>query len=181
MKVVETGLEGLIELYPTVYGDARGYFLESFRESLFQELGLQSDFVQDNESFSVKGTLRGLHFQKPPFAQGKLVRVITGKVLDVVLDIRPNSKTFGQHHTVVLNAEDRNQMYIPPGFAHGFAALEDSIFYYKCTDYYNKASEAGVLWNDPALNIDWEIEHPIISEKDALLPTFEALIANPAF
>ena len=181
MEIIETGLEDLIELQPKVFGDSRGYFFESFRKSLFKERGLEAEFVQDNESFSVKGTLRGLHFQKAPYAQGKLVRVITGKVLDIVVDIRPDSKTFGKHHKVVLNASDHNLMYVPPGFAHGFAALEDSIFSYKCTQYYNQAAENGILWNDPQLNIDWGVDHPIISEKDMVLPTFEELIVSKIF
>lgn len=181
MKIIKTGIEGLVELQPNVLGDSRGFFFESYRESMFKKYGLETGFVQDNESFSIKGTLRGLHYQKPPFAQGKLVRVLIGKVLDVVLDIRSNSKTFGQHHKVILDAEKHNQMYVPPGFAHGFAALEDSVFSYKCTNYYNKESEDGVLWNDPFLNLDWGIENPIISEKDLVLPTFAQLKANPSF
>ena len=178
MQIIETGFDGLIELQPKVFGDSRGYFFESFRESLFHELGLETHFVQDNESFSVKGTLRGLHYQKEPFAQGKLVRVISGKVLDVVLDVRPDSKTFGKHYKTILNAEDHNLMYVPPGFAHGFCALEDSVFFYKCTAYYNKEAEEGVLWNDPALEIDWGIQDPIVSEKDMVLPTFESVISK---
>ena len=181
MEIIETGFDGLIELQPKVFGDSRGFFFESYRESVFKEYSLETGFVQDNESFSVKGTLRGLHYQKAPYTQGKLVRVLTGKVLDIVLDIRSNSKTFGMHHKVILDAEKHNQMYVPPGFAHGFAALEDSVFSYKCTQYYNKASEAGVLWNDPELNIDWGLENSIISEKDLILPTFAALIADPSF
>ncbi len=175
MKIIETGLEGLIELEPKAFGDSRGYFFESFRKSLFQDLGLTSEFVQDNESFSVRGTLRGLHFQKEPYAQGKLVRVLTGRVLDVAVDIRPESRTFGKHHSVILSAKEHNMMYIPPGFAHGFVALEDSIFSYKCTQYYNADAETGILWNDPKLGIDWNIQQPIMSEKDKVLPTFESL------
>ena len=181
MEIIETGIEGLIELQPKVFGDSRGFFFESYRESAFKEYGIETGFVQDNESFSVKGTLRGLHFQKPPFAQGKLVRVLTGKVLDVVVDMRSTSKTFGQHHKVILDAEQHNQIYVPPGFAHGFAALEDSVFAYKCTNYYNKESEGGILWNDPLLGLDWGIENPIVSEKDMVLPTFAELKANPSF
>jgi len=181
MEITETGIKGLIELQPTVFGDSRGFFFESYRESVFKDHGIETGFVQDNESFSVKGTLRGLHFQKPPFAQGKLVRVLTVKVLDVVVDIRSSSKTFGQQHKVILDAEKHNQMYVPPGFAHGFAALEDSVFSYKCTNYYNKESEGGLLWNDPLLNLNWGIEKPIISEKDMVLPTFAELKANPPF
>jgi dTDP-4-dehydrorhamnose 3,5-epimerase len=181
MEIIETGIEGLIELQPKVFGDSRGFFFESYRESVFKEYGIETGFVQDNESFSVKETLRGLHYQKPPFAQGKLVRVLTGKVLDVVVDIRSSSKTFGQHHKVILDAEQHNQMYVPPGFAHGFAALEDSVFSYKCTNYYNKEAEDGLLWNDTSLNLHWGIDNPIISEKDMVLPTFAELKANPSF
>lgn len=166
MKVTETGFEGLLDIQPRVFGDDRGYFFESFREDTLADRGIAIDFVQDNQSYSVKGTLRGLHFQKPPFAQAKLVRVITGKVLDVVVDIRPGSPTFGQTYKKVLDASIHNMLLVPAGFAHGFAALEDSIFSYKCSNYYNKESEGGILWNDTQLNIDWEVEDPIISDKD---------------
>lgn len=181
MRIIETGFEGLFEIEPAVFGDQRGYFFESYRRELYFELGIREDFVQDNESYSVKGTLRGLHYQTGEYAQAKLVRVIKGKVLDVALDIRKDSPTFGKFHTVLLEAEKHNLFLVPAGFAHGFVALEDSIFFYKCSNYYNKASEGGILWNDPALNIDWGIENPIVSEKDKLLPNFAAYKEDPAF
>lgn len=166
MQVRQTAIEGLIELIPRVFDDERGYFFESYNKPLFASLGLPMEFVQDNQSFSVKGVLRGLHMQHEPFAQGKLVRVITGQVLDVAVDLRPDSPTFGQYETFLLDAKLANMAYIPEGFAHGFVALEDSIFSYKCTNVYNKASESGIRWDDPDLNIDWGISNPIVSEKD---------------
>jgi len=181
MKIIETGFEGLYELEPNVFGDDRGYFFESYRRNTFQELGIKDDFVQDNESFSVKGTLRGLHYQSTPHDQAKLVRVSRGRVLDVALDIRKESPTYGQHHTVLLEASRHNMFLIPAGFAHGFTALEDSVFTYKCSNYYNKESEGGILWNDPVLGINWEVSEPIVSEKDQVLPTFDAYTEAPAF
>ncbi len=181
MKIIDTGFEGLFELEPTVYGDSRGYFFESYRRNTFVDLGIKQDFIQDNESFSVKGTLRGLHYQRNPHAQAKLVRVTKGKVLDVALDIRKDSPTFGQHHTVLLDADKHNMFLIPAGFAHGFLALEDSIFSYKCSNYYNKEAEGGILWNDPKLDIQWNVESPIVSEKDQDLPNFAAYKAAPVF
>nr|WP_293842292.1 dTDP-4-dehydrorhamnose 3,5-epimerase [uncultured Arsenicibacter sp.] len=175
MQVRHTAIEGLIELTPRVFGDERGYFFESYNRPVFESLGLPMDFVQDNQSFSVKGVVRGLHFQNPPFAQGKLVRVITGKVIDVVVDLRPDSPTFGQHEKFVLDAKLNNMVWVPEGFGHGFVTLEDSIFSYKCTNVYNKAAESGIIWNDPDLQIDWEVENPIVSEKDLLLPTVRSL------
>lgn len=181
MKIIETGFEGLYELEPNVFGDKRGYFFESYRREVYQDLGIEEDFVQDNESFSVKGTLRGLHYQEGPHAQAKLVRVVHGKVLDVAVDIRKDSPTFGKHHTVLLEADRHNMFLIPAGFAHGFVALEDSVFFYKCSNYYNKTSEGGILWNDSQLNIDWGINDPIVSEKDQVLPNFAAYQESPVF
>lgn len=181
MKIIETGFEGLYEIESSVFGDERGYFFESFRKSTFESLGIRTDFVQDNESFSVKGTLRGLHYQKEPFAQAKLVRVALGKVLDVAVDLRAGSPTYGKHHTVILDAKRHNLFMVPAGFAHGFLALEDSVFSYKCSNYYDKASEGGIIWNDPDLNINWQIDNPIVSEKDKLLPNFEAYKNAPEF
>ncbi|AUD01999.1 dTDP-4-dehydrorhamnose 3,5-epimerase [Spirosoma pollinicola] len=166
MQVRQTAIEGLIELIPRVFEDERGHFFETYNKPLFVSLGLPMDFVQDNQSFSVKGVLRGLHMQNSPFAQGKLVRVISGQVLDVAVDLRPDSATFGQYETFLLDAKLANMAYIPEGFAHGFVALEDSIFCYKCTNVYNKGAESGIIWNDPDLNIDWGIANPIVSEKD---------------
>jgi dTDP-4-dehydrorhamnose 3,5-epimerase len=164
----DTGIKDLLLLEPKVFGDHRGYFLESFRQELFDELtGGHFAFVQDNESRSGKGVLRGLHFQRPPFTQGKLVRVVRGSVLDVALDIRRSSPTYGQHFAVELNEFNKLQLWIPPGFAHGFASLEDdTIFQYKCTNYYSPENEGAVLWNDAELDIDWKINDPIISDKD---------------
>lgn len=163
-----TPLPGLLVLRPQVFRDPRGWFLESFNARGFKEAtGLDTRFVQDNESLSSKGVLRGLHFQAPPFAQGKLVRVISGAVLDVCLDIRPESPTFGKHFALHLDGEAKVMLWIPAGFAHGFRTLEDgTVFSYKCTAYYEKNAERTILWNDPALGIDWGLEHPILSEKD---------------
>jgi dTDP-4-dehydrorhamnose 3,5-epimerase len=155
-------------LRPTVFRDARGWFLESFNEQKFEEVsGVIPRFVQDNESLSQRGVLRGLHFQAAPHAQAKLVRVIQGAVLDVCLDIRPKSPTYGQHFKVELSGEEKNMLWIPEGFAHGFRTLvDDTIFSYKCTAFYHPPSERAVLWNDPALGIDWGIDDPVISAKD---------------
>lgn len=172
MNVEKTFIEGLIVITPNVFADERGYFLESYNKKALEEY-LDVEFVQDNESCSQKGVLRGLHFQKPPHAQGKLVRVIKGSVLDVVVDLRKDSETYGKHYKHVLSGEHKEQLYIPAGFAHGFLVLEnDTIFSYKCTNYYNKASEASILWNDETLNINWQIENPIISEKDKIGQSF---------
>jgi dTDP-4-dehydrorhamnose 3,5-epimerase len=171
-------ISGLIEITPTVFQDPRGYFFESFHQVRFESAGIHEQFVQDNQSFSKKGVLRGLHFQKEPYAQGKLVRVFSGRVYDVALDIRPDSPTFGQHQSLILDAEKNNLLYIPPGFAHGFLALEDSVFMYKCTQYYNKESEWGIAWNDPELGIDWGLENPLVSEKDMQLPNFKTVLAT---
>ncbi|HLO46666.1 MAG TPA: dTDP-4-dehydrorhamnose 3,5-epimerase [Leadbetterella sp.] len=177
MQFRETKINGLIEITPRIFHDERGYFFETFSERLFRENVADVTFVQDNQSFSTKGVLRGLHLQKAPFAQGKLVRVISGKVIDIAVDIRPESPTFGQYESFLLTAEKQNMVYVPEGFAHGFATLEDAIFVYKCTNYYDKTSEAGIIYNDPALNIDWGIENPVVSEKDLELPTLEQLIS----
>ncbi|SEJ46551.1 dTDP-4-dehydrorhamnose 3,5-epimerase [Dyadobacter koreensis] len=175
MQIRETSIAGLVEIFPRVFQDDRGFFFESYNEELFKKLGLPTNFVQDNQSFSIKGVVRGLHFQNAPFAQGKLVRVISGRVLDVAVDIRPDSPTFGKHEVFELRSDTNNMAYIPEGFAHGFVALEDSVFSYKCTNVYNKGAESGLLWNDPDLGIDWGVENPIVSEKDIILPTFKAL------
>lgn len=178
MQVIQTDIDGLIELIPRVFEDERGHFFESYNKPLFASLGLPFDFVQDNQSFSTKGVLRGLHFQNEPFAQGKLVRVITGQVLDVAVDCRPESPTFGQYKTFLLDAKLANMAWIPEGFAHGFVALEDSIFSYKCTNIYNKQAEGGIRWDDPDLNIDWGITNPNVSEKDQILPTLRTLFPH---
>ena len=180
MLVKESPLRGLFILNPSVFEDERGYFFESFNSKLFAEkTGLIITFVQDNESKSQKNVLRGLHFQNPPFAQGKLVRVIKGSVLDVAVDIRKESTTYGKHIKQVLSEQNKTMMYIPEGFAHGFVTLEnDTIFSYKCTNYYNKESEECVLWNDKLLGINWEIEKPILSEKDQFGKNFSSFVSK---
>ncbi|WP_345948589.1 dTDP-4-dehydrorhamnose 3,5-epimerase [Mucilaginibacter sp. PAMB04274] len=176
MKVTTTAIEGLLIIEPRIFPDDRGYFYESFNKQKFAEAGITADFVQDNQSFSQKGTLRGLHGQADPFAQGKLVRVLQGRVLDVAVDIRKNSPTYGQHVTVELSGTNHLQFWVPPGFLHGFVTLEDNtIFTYKVTNFYNKESEIGVIWNDPKLAIGWGIDtkEVLLSPKDELLPSFE--------
>lgn len=176
MKVTETKLKGCFIVEPQKFEDSRGYFFESFNAARFNELtGTQTNFVQDNQSFSSYGVIRGLHAQEREFAQAKLVRVLQGKVLDVAVDARPGSATFGQHVTVELSAENNLQLFIPRGFLHGFSVLsETATFFYKCDNFYNKASEQGILYNDTALGIDWKVEmgKEIISEKDVILPVF---------
>lgn len=175
MEIIETHIKDLLIIKPKVFADARGYFFESYNEGVFKKNGIDTDFVQDNQSLSSTGVLRGLHFQAPPFAQGKLVRVITGAVLDVAVDIRKNSPTYGQHVAIELTEDNKTMFYIPPGFAHGFLTLKDNtIFSYKCTDLYHKESEGCVLWNDKNLNINWNFEHPILSEKDSLGTPFNS-------
>lgn len=178
MQIKETGFEGLIELIPNVYNDERGWFFEFYKESTLKQFGIKTIFPQENISFSQKGVIRGLHLQLPPFAQAKLATVISGSVLDVVVDLRKGSETFGKVNVCHLDSTRKNMLMVPEGFAHGFAALEDSIFFYKCSNVYHKASESGVLWNDPNLNIQWPLAEPIVSEKDMLLPTFEELLRN---
>jgi dTDP-4-dehydrorhamnose 3,5-epimerase len=174
MKTTKFDIEGLILIEPDVFVDDRGYFFESFSEKKFKDIGIDCKFVQDNESRSKKGVLRGLHFQNPPFAQAKLVRVVKGKVLDVAVDLRTNSPTYGKYVLVELSESNKKMFFIPENFAHGFVCLEDdSVFQYKCSDFYNKESEGGIIWNDRTLNIDWQIDfQPIVSEKDLLLPQF---------
>jgi dTDP-4-dehydrorhamnose 3,5-epimerase len=175
MQVRELEISGLLEIRPAVFRDNRGYFFESFNEEAFRAAGIESRFVQDNQSFSRSGVIRGLHFQNPPYEQGKLVRVITGHVLDVVVDIRKASPTYGQRVEVELHEEDPRFIYIPPGFAHGFSVLKDSVFHYKCTQGYQKSSESGIHPTDPDLNIDWRVSPALISEKDLELPPFSRL------
>lgn len=173
MEIVKTKIPGLLIVKPQVFEDHRGYFFESYNKEAFKNLGLYPQFVQDNESRSMKGVLRGLHFQKPPFAQGKLVRVIKGAVLDVAVDLRKSSPTYGQWEAVELNEYNKWMYWIPEGFAHGFVTLEDNtIFFYKCTNVYNKESEGSILWNDPDLKVEWNFDHPTLSEKDQQAPLF---------
>lgn len=178
MEVKETGLPGLVEIQPAVYPDDRGRFFEFYKEDVLKKHGISTNFPQENISVSKKGVIRGLHLQRPPYAQGKLVTVIKGKVLDVVVDLRQTSSTFGKVYYCLLDGEKHNLLMVPEGFAHGFAALEESIFHYKCTNVYNKAHEAGILYNDPDLKIDWQVSDPIISEKDQQLPTLKELLRN---
>lgn len=178
MKFIETPIDGLLIIEPTVWNDTRGYFYESYNKQLFSDAGINLEFVQDNQSFSQRGTLRGLHAQADPHAQGKLVRVIQGRVLDVAVDVRKNSPTYGQHYTIELSGENQKMFWIPPGFLHGFETLEDNtIFIYKVTGFYNKAAEIGVRWDDPDLNINWGLAHNeiILSEKDKVLPSLKDL------
>lgn len=171
MEIIETVLPGLLILQPDVYADERGYFMETFRSDFFKKIASDLTFVQDNESKSRANVLRGLHFQLPPFEQGKLVRVINGAVLDVAVDIRRNSATFGHWVALKITADNKKQMWIPPGFAHGFLTLEDNtIFAYKCTNYYDKNSERGIRWNDSRIGIEWDANDPILSAKDINAP-----------
>ncbi len=178
MEVTNIFIDGPLVLQPKVFYDERGYFYESYNKQAFEKAGITADFVQDNQSLSQKGAVRGLHFQAVPFEQGKLVRVIQGAVYDVVVDVRKNSPTYGKHFGIELTAENFTMFWIPPGFAHGFSTLKDNtIFSYKCTNVYNKQAEGGLLWNDVSLGINWEVEQPIVSDKDKLLPTFENFIS----
>ena len=174
MEIIKTPLNDCFIIKPTLFEDARGYFFESFnRQKFFQLTGMDIDFVQDNQAKSNYGILRGLHFQKGEHAQAKLVSVIKGKVIDVAVDMRPESSTYLQHVALELSEQNHLQLFVPRGFAHGYSVLEDNtIFFYKCDNYYNKASEGGVIYNDPALNIDWQLDPAamILSEKDVLLP-----------
>ncbi len=165
-------IEGLNIVKPKVFKDDRGFFMETYKEPDFIRAGINKHWKQDNLSFSVKNTLRGLHFQKPPFAQAKLVTVLQGSVLDVVVDIRKNSPTYGKHYKIKLSAEEPTWFFIPEGFAHGFVCLSETcLFYYKCSEIYNRDADTGIRWN--SLNIDWEIDNPIVSEKDKILPLFK--------
>ncbi len=176
MEVIKTHIKDLLVIKPKVFADDRGHFFETWSKAAFEKEGLDLNFVQDNQSLSAKGVLRGLHFQNPPFAQGKLVRVIKGAVMDVAVDIRKNSATYGQYFSLVLSGENKTSFWIPPGFAHGFITLEEgTIFTYKCTGVYNKESEGSILWRDKDLNIDWGVEKPIVSDKDGESPTFTTL------
>lgn len=178
LTVEKIAIEGPLILTPKVFYDSRGYFYEPFNLERFAQAGISQGFVQDNQSLSQKGTVRGLHFQAPPYDQGKLVRVVKGAVLDVIVDIRKNSATYGKWYAVELTEDNFVQFWVPPGFAHGFSTLADhTIFQYKCTNYYNKASEGGILWNDPDLGINWQTETPIVSEKDMELPLFKHFIS----
>jgi dTDP-4-dehydrorhamnose 3,5-epimerase len=166
-----TQINGLTIIQPRVYGDKRGFFMETYKKDEFMVNGIEYDFVQDNHSYSGKHILRGLHFQKEPFAQGKLVQVITGSVWDVAVDLRKDSPTFMQWYGIELNDRNNTMFFIPPGFAHGFVTLSDNVhFTYKCTNYYSPEHDAGIIWNDPDLGIEWPVKDVQVSEKDAKLP-----------
>ncbi|MDR3046207.1 MAG: dTDP-4-dehydrorhamnose 3,5-epimerase [Bacteroidales bacterium] len=167
MQLTITPLEGLVILKPAIYYDNRGYFFESYHKNTFQDLGIDAVFVQENQSCSSKGVIRGLHFQNPPHAQAKLVRVVKGSVMDVAVDLRKNSSTYGQHFSVELSDQNHLLFYLPIGFAHGFIALEEeTIFNYLCTDFYHKESEGAIRFDDPILNINWNNPTPLVNEKD---------------
>lgn len=179
MEIVKTPLAGLLIVKPAVFEDDRGYFFESYNRDKFLAHGIDVNYVQDNESKSKKGVLRGLHFQNPPYAQGKLVRVMHGSVLDVAVDLRKDSPTYGQSSSIVLSGENKWMYWIPEGFAHGFLTLEDdTVFFYKCTNIYSKPAEGSIRWNDPDLNIDWGIKDPIVSEKDKNAPWFKDFLTQ---
>jgi len=180
MKVKETEFEGLYILEPAVFGDSRGFFMESFNAKVLEKAGLVANFIQDNQSFSTAGVLRGLHYQNAPYAQTKLVRVLSGVILDVVVDLRKEQPTFGKSFTIELSSENKRQLYVPKGFAHGFSVLGDSAeILYKCDNYYHRESEGGILYNDPAFGIDWRLAEDkiVLSEKDARNP----LMADATF
>lgn len=177
-QTTHTPLEGVVEIEPTIYGDDRGYFLESYKREEFELANIHAVFVQDNRSFSRKGVIRGLHFQAPPNEQGKLVSAITGKIFDVAVDIRPNSPTFSRWYGTTLSEENARMLWIPAGFAHGFAAIEDSHVMYKVTSKYDKESESGIKWNDTKINIVWPFFNPIISKKDLQLPYLVNLFSS---
>jgi dTDP-4-dehydrorhamnose 3,5-epimerase len=175
MSFIETGIKDLVLIEPKVFGDSRGYFFESYNEKTFAEGGIKIKFLQDNQSRSSYGVIRGLHFQKSPHAQTKLVRVLNGRILDVAVDLRKESATYGKYFSVELSAENKKQLLVPKGFAHGFSVLSEiAEVLYKCDEFYHKESEGGLLYNDPTLNIDWKIpaDKAIVSEKDLKQPTF---------
>lgn len=181
MEIEKTEFPGLLLIKSQIFKDARGFFYESWSAERYREAGIAESFVQDNVSFSLRGVLRGLHYQKP-YAQGKLVSVLVGEVWDVAVDLRRNSPTFGKWRGFTLTGDGKEQLYIPPGFAHGFCVIsETALFQYKCTDKYSPESEHGIIWNDPTLNIAWPIEQPTLSEKDAKYPCFAELCGELLF
>jgi len=176
MEIIKTDLEGLLVIQPRVFSDSRGYFFESYRKEALSGYGINHEFVQDNISKSKKNTIRGLHYQVGEFTQGKLCQVISGRILDVALDIRFNSPTFGKHFSQELSEDNHSMIWIPQGFAHGFSVLSDeAVFMYKCTTYYIKENERAILYNDPDLSIDWKIEEPVVSEKDLNAKLFKEI------
>jgi dTDP-4-dehydrorhamnose 3,5-epimerase len=177
MNFLTTPIEGLIIIEPGIFKDDRGHFFESFNQAEFEKKGIRDNFVQDNQSLSHKGVLRGLHFQNAPFEQGKLVRVASGSVLDIAVDIRRSSPTFGKYFAIELNSTTNLMLWIPPGFAHGFMTLENNtLFLYKCTNFYNRTAESGIRFDDPDLNIQWGERNPVLSEKDLKLQSFKEFI-----
>lgn len=182
MAFIETGFPGLLVFEPVIHGDHRGYFFESYNETVFAQAGVHYKFVQDNQARSGYGVIRGLHYQAPPYAQTKLIRALEGSILDVVVDCRRNSPSFGKVFSIELTAQNKKQLLVPKGFAHGYSVLSETAeVLYKCDAFYNKAAEGGVLFKDPALNIDWQIpaEAQLISDKDKILPVFAAI--DPVF
>ncbi len=176
MTIETTPIQDLLIINPTVFEDTRGYFFEAYNQNTLTAQGININFVQDNQSFSKRGTLRGLHYQNPPYAQTKLVRVLQGEIIDVAVDIRRESPTYGQHFAITLSAENKKQLLIPHGFAHGFSVIsETAVVLYKCDQFYNKASEGGIRFDDPSLNIDWgmDLKDAIVSDKDLVLPGIE--------
>jgi dTDP-4-dehydrorhamnose 3,5-epimerase len=181
MPFLSCTLPGLIIVEPNIFEDSRGYFFEAYNQNVFQQNGINCHFVQDNQSRSSYGVIRGLHYQLNPFAQAKLIRVLEGQILDVAVDLRKNSSTYGQHFSLLLSSENKKQLFIPPGFAHGFSVLsETAVVLYKCDAFYNKQSEAGIRYDDKELQINWEVEKgkEIVSEKDVQLPFFKDAISN---
>lgn len=184
MEITKTSIPNLLIIKPQVFSDPRGFFLESYKENRYKEAGVNVNFIQDNISKSTYGAIRGLHYQLAPYSQAKLVHVLEGKVLDVAVDLRKNSPTFGQHYPIELSAENKLQFFIPQGFAHGFSVLsETAIFCYKCDNYYSQEAERGIAFNDASLNIDWKIpaDKAIISSKDSILPSFKEAEHNFAY
>lgn len=178
MKITKTFIQGLLIITPQIFSDERGYFFEPYNKPRFSDIGINDEFIQDNQSLSGKGVLRGLHFQAPPFAQGKLIRVVCGSVLDVAVDIRKDSGTYGKCFSIILSEQNNLIFWIPEGFAHGFLSMEDNtIFSYKCTNVYHKESERSILWNDTDIGIDWEYANPILSDKDKHASLFRDFIS----
>jgi dTDP-4-dehydrorhamnose 3,5-epimerase len=184
MELVESVLNGLLIIQPKVFNDPRGYFFESYSSQRLQSIGIETDFVQDNESYSEYGTIRGIHFQLAPFAQAKLVRVVIGKILDIVVDVRKNSPTYGKHFAIELDSDSKRMLFIPQGFAHGFSVLSaKALVNYKCDTFYNSQAERGINYNDPSLGIDWRVDPDKVkvSSKDKVLPFFDQIESNFIF
>jgi len=178
-EFIDLDIEGLILIKPKVFYDNRGFFMETYTKKEFVDHGIKIEFVQDNHSWSIKNTLRGLHFQRQPYAQAKLIRCISGEIIDIAVDLRKDAKTFGKHVKVNLSAENKNMLYVPEGFAHGFLVLSDyAEIMYKVSRFYNKDADSGIIWNDPDLNIYWPVKAPLLSEKDAMWPRLSEIKVN---